>query len=95
MVPDDPDQVDVRPSTLVFERDKMFGDLEVPVERFESPEEVWLRAPPHPVALLDVTLREGAQEVFIPQAFTYFDPVSRYGGVWGEPIAGAVKPCWC
>ena len=62
----------------------------VPVERFESSEGSG-SARPHPAALLDVTLREGSQEVFIPQAFSYFDPISRYGGVWGETIEGAVN----
>jgi hypothetical protein len=69
----------------------VLGDLEVPIERFVSAEEIWLRAPPHPAAILDVTLFEGDQQVYLPQAFTYFDPLQRYGGTWGDAIQGAVN----
>jgi hypothetical protein len=29
--------------------------------------------------------------VLLPDAYEYFDPISGYGGVWGDPIAGAVN----
>ena len=54
----------------------------MPVERFES-EEVRLRAPPH-AALLDVTPERLTGGLY-PQAFSYFDPISRYGAC-GEAI---------
>lgn len=71
----------------------MAGDVIVPVERFESSEEVWLRAPPHPPAILDVTVTDEAseQQVYVPEALTYFDPLSRYGGSWGEAIEHTVN----
>jgi hypothetical protein len=27
----------------------------------------------------------------LPSGYTYFDPISRFGGVWGDPIRGAVN----
>ena len=83
--------IQIRGRGLTPESRFLFGDVEVPITRFVSTEEVWLRSPPHPVAILDVTLIEADQQVYLPQAFTYFDPLQRYGGAWGDSIQGAVN----
>lgn len=47
--------------------------------------------PPGRPGLAALRGRSPDDEALLPDAFEYFDPVSRYGGVWGEPIAGAVN----
>ena len=68
-----------------------FGDVQVTPYRFVSEEELWLSAPPHPPATLDLTITEGEQRLFIPEAFVYFDPLSQYGGSWGERIDHSIN----
>lgn len=73
------------------------GDLEldfngIPVEivRVISNEELLLRAPPHPVGLVDLnmirTVGTVSERAFLSDALTYFDPISRFGGPWGPAI---------
>ena len=69
----------------------IFGEIEVEIDQVISSEEVILRAPPHPPATLDITALSEDQSVFIPQLFTYFDPLSQYGGSWGEIIEGSLN----
>ena len=69
----------------------LFGDQVVTLARYVSDEEVWLQAPPHPPSVLDITVRDNGQQVFLPESFTYFDPQALYGGSWGEPIENAVN----
>ncbi len=68
-----------------------FGDQQVSVHQFISNEEVWIIAPPNPPALLDITVNRDEEQVYLPEAFTYFDPQAQYGGSWGERIQNAVN----
>jgi len=67
-----------------------FNGQAVEVVSVPSSEELWLRAPAHPVGLVDlsVTRAQGAGEerAFLAEALTYFDPLSRFGGPWGPVI---------
>ena len=67
------------------------GDQIASIARFVSEEELWLEAPAHPPALVDITVRESSQEFYLPESFTYFDPQALYGGSWGERIDNAVN----
>lgn len=63
-----------------------FDGLPVSLNRWVSPEEIWIQVPPHAPGMVDVNSRQESESVYLPQALEYFDPTSRYGGVWGEPI---------
>lgn len=47
--------------------------------------------PPNAPGYVDVIADDGLSNDVIPQGFLYFDPVSEYGGVWGEAIDGAIN----
>ena len=47
--------------------------------------------PPHAVGYVDVKATNGLTDDVIPQGFLYFDPASDFGGVWGDPIDGAIN----
>ena len=68
-----------------------FGDIDVPIEELISESEALLRVPPHPESILDITLTDRFQTQFIPQLFTYFNPLSQFGGSWGDVIEGAIN----
>lgn len=72
-----------------------FNGLEVELVSVPSSEELWLRAPAHPAGLIDLSVTRplgGSEErAFLPDALTYFDPISRYGGPWGPVIEHALN----
>jgi hypothetical protein len=47
--------------------------------------------PPNPPGAVDVKASTAFSRSIIQGGFTYFDPVNRFGGVWGEDIDGAVN----
>jgi hypothetical protein len=52
---------------------------------------VWAVTPPGRPGLVAVGAHTTDDTVLVPEAFEYFNPASRFGGVWGEPIDGAVN----
>jgi hypothetical protein len=50
-----------------------------------------VRTPPGREGAVDVTLVFGDVEIRAPERYTYFNPGSRFGGVWGDSIQGAVN----
>lgn len=52
---------------------------------------VWAVSPPGRPGLVTAGAATPDDAVLLPEAYEYFDPVSRFGGVFGEPIAGAVN----
>jgi len=50
-----------------------------------------VRTPKHPPASVDVGVERGRTAVEAPEQFTYFNPGTNEGGVWGGPIRGAVN----
>lgn len=83
--------VRVRGRGLTPETQFYIGNQLANIARFVTSEELWLEAPAHPPALVDITVRESSQEVYLPESFTYFDPQALYGGSWGERIDNAVN----
>jgi hypothetical protein len=63
-----------------------FNDRRLILDRFVSSEEIFVKVPAHPQGIVDFTLNQGDQEIYVPEAFEYFDPFSQYGGSWGERI---------
>jgi hypothetical protein len=47
--------------------------------------------PPNSVGTYDLTVHIGNLQASLPDAYSYFDPTSWYGGTWGPPIDGAVN----
>jgi len=52
---------------------------------------VTAKTPPGPAGTVDVTVALGDASDVLPSAFTYFDPVSFYGGTWGGLIQHSVN----
>ncbi len=52
---------------------------------------IWAMTPPGRPGLVAVTAATSDDTVLLPEAFEYFSPASRFGGVFGEPIDGAVN----
>jgi hypothetical protein len=52
---------------------------------------VTAKTPPGPPGTVDVTVTTDQGEATLPLAFTYFDPLSFYGGTWGGPVDGTVN----
>ncbi|MEE2644151.1 MAG: IPT/TIG domain-containing protein [Myxococcota bacterium] len=67
---------------------------ESPAELIAIDEEgrgAWVRVPPHAPGEVSVLLRGRGLRTALNEAFLYFDPSARFGGIYGEPIEGAVN----
>ena len=49
------------------------------------------RTPAHNEGTTDVMVQMDGFGVVAPERFTYFNPASRFGGAWGDPIEGSVN----
>jgi hypothetical protein len=49
------------------------------------------KTPPHEIGTVDVKMIVEGETYILPKAFTYFDPVSYFGGTWGGEIEGTVN----
>ncbi|TXD34680.1 hypothetical protein FRC96_13795 [Lujinxingia vulgaris] len=74
------------------------GDVELtlggrPVEELErtGPNTLTFRTPAHTAGPQELDLRVEGQPVEAPYPFTYFNPLSTFGGASGAPIDGAVN----
>jgi len=47
--------------------------------------------PPGSIGAGDVTVHLADRSLVATDAFSYFDPLTRHGGTWGEPIRGSVN----
>ncbi len=52
---------------------------------------VTAKTPPGPPGTVDVSVTTGLGQATLPMSFTYFDPLSFYGGTWGGPVEGTVN----
>ena len=71
-------------------------DLEldgVPMRVLEvlDPRRLIARTPPGNPGFVSLRARNIDDDSFLPEAFEYFDPTSRFGGVWGDEIASSVN----
>jgi len=60
-------------------------------QELQSETEILGRSPASTVGRVDVRASQVFVEALLPEGFRYFDPSSRFGGLWGEPIQGAVN----
>ena len=58
---------------------------------FIDPSHVTCKTPPGKVGAVDVGVQVGSASALLPSGFTYFNPMSQYGGTWGAPIDGSVN----
>ena len=69
-----------------------FGGAALAIEEVsEDGTHLWARTPPGLAGLVDLVAETPDQRTRLPDAFTYFNPRTRYGGVWGEPIDHALN----
>lgn len=48
-------------------------------------------APPNTPGPVDVTAASDLSRSMLPSGYLYFDPITRFGGVWGEVIEGSIN----
>ncbi|MCB9549084.1 MAG: IPT/TIG domain-containing protein [Myxococcales bacterium] len=56
-----------------------------------SPELAFARTPPGREGVVNLVARTEDDVAFLPEAFEYFDPSSRFGGVWGDPLGHSLN----
>lgn len=54
-------------------------------------ERAFARTPPGRPGFVALRASTPFDDTLLPEAFEYFDPVSRFGGVWGDPIGRAIN----
>lgn len=57
----------------------------------ESPTHITCRTPPGEVGTVDVDVSSDGVQSTLSQAYTYFDPLSLFGGTWGPGVEGSVN----
>lgn len=69
-----------------------FGEVAAPYVEWLGPQAVAVRTPrAEDIGEVGVRLSGGGHELWLGQGYTYFDPVARFGGTWGEPVDGSVN----
>lgn len=68
-----------------------FDGAPLTIDEVISSDEAYARTPPGRVGTVGLLARRGDDVNFLPDAFEYFDPFSRFGGVWGDPIEWSVN----
>lgn len=61
------------------------------VDEVISTTEAFARTPPGLPGMVGLLARRGGDVNFLPEAFEYFDPYSRFGGVWGDAIQWSIN----
>lgn len=61
------------------------------IDEVISTDEAFARTPPGRPGTVGMLARRGEDVAFLPDAFEYFDPYSRFGGVWGDPIQWSIN----
>jgi hypothetical protein len=52
---------------------------------------VTIKTPPGKVGAADVKVVVGKLQAVLPKGYTYFNPMSAYGGTWGSEVDGAIN----
>ncbi len=68
-----------------------FGDEPATISSTPGPYRMVVTAPSGSVGTVDIDVRRGDQSAAGPYLYEYFNPASRYGGVDGGPVNGAVN----
>ena len=58
---------------------------------FLDPSHITCKTPPGKVGAVDVGVKVGSASAILPSGFTYFNPMTQYGGTWGAEVDGAVN----
>ena len=56
-----------------------------------EPGRLMARTPPGNAGFVSLRAVNADDESFLPEAFEYFDPTSRFGGIWGDEIVSSVN----
>jgi len=83
--------VEVRGEGFTPEVELVLDGLPVEVAEFVDAGRIWAITPAGRAGLVSLQARTEDDLVVLPDAYEYFNPVSRYGGVWGDPINGAIN----
>jgi hypothetical protein len=68
-----------------------FGELPASHITLVSSTLITAKTPPGEIGTADVTVEAGFETSVLIDGFTYFNPMSLYGGTWGPPVDGAVN----
>lgn len=68
-----------------------FGGLPATHFTFIDATHVACKTPAGKVGAVDVAAVVGNQKAVLPNGFTYFNPMSAYGGTWGAEVDGAIN----
>lgn len=69
----------------------LFGQNPATHFTFIDPTHVTCKTPPGKVGAVDVSVVQDAQKATLPSGYTYFNPMSAYGGTWGAEVDGSVN----
>lgn len=58
---------------------------------FFDPSHIAVKTPPGDPGAVDISVQVGGKLATLPKGYTYFDPMSAYGGTWGSEIDGALN----
>ena len=58
---------------------------------FLDPSHITCKTPPGKVGAVDVAVQADKAYAVLPNGFTYFNPMSTYGGTWGAEVDGAIN----
>lgn len=68
-----------------------FGDKPATHVQFVDPTHIVCKTPPGKTGTVSVKAASGTEAVELDNGFTYYNPMSKYGGTWGEEVDGAVN----
>ncbi len=68
-----------------------FGDNPATHVTFIDPTHITVKTPPGKVGAVPVKVQVGKEARSLKNGFTYFNPMSKYGGTWGAAVDGTVN----
>ena len=69
----------------------LFADKAATHFQFIDPTHVTIKTPPGSVGAADVKAVVGKEARLLKNGYTYFNPMSKYGGTWGAAVDGTVN----
>lgn len=83
--------VHVYGSGFVQNMEVLFGGNPATHFTFIDSSHVTVKTPPGKVGAADVQVSAAGLKSILPKGYTYFNPMSAYGGTWGADVDGAVN----
>lgn len=59
--------------------------------KFVDPTHMTAKTPPGKVGVVNVAVKQKGKSATLAKGFTYFNPMSKYGGTWGAAVDGTVN----